>query len=100
MSPGKCFLTLDIHASHCSASEILELIDSHRVTVVCLSSHIVQVFQLLDLSFPKHFKTQHKEEVIIWERKHRERDITPYQVGAINGKLAENIRLFHMAAHD
>jgi hypothetical protein len=36
---GKCLLILVDHASHCSASELLELADPHDIIVLCSPSH-------------------------------------------------------------
>jgi hypothetical protein len=51
MPSGKCLSILDGRASHCSASELLELADSHDLIILCLPSHTTQALQPLDRSF-------------------------------------------------
>jgi hypothetical protein len=81
----KCLNILD---GHCSAFGLLELGDSHDITIPCLPSHATQALQPLDRSSFKPLKTYYNQEAIIWTRNHRERNITRYQVERLMGKAA------------
>jgi hypothetical protein len=67
---GKLLLILDVHYS---ASELLELAESHDITILCLPSHITQSLQPLDWSFFKPLKTYYNQEAIIWAGNHKGR---------------------------
>jgi hypothetical protein len=80
---GKCLLILDVHYS---ASELLDLVDSHDITIPCLPSHTTQALQPLDRSLFKPLKIYYNQEAIIWTGNHKGRNITRYQVGQLIGK--------------
>jgi hypothetical protein len=44
---GNVSYSLTLHASHCNAFELVELADSHDITILCLLTHTTQVLQPL-----------------------------------------------------
>jgi hypothetical protein len=94
---GKCLHILD---GHCSAFELLELANSHDITIPCLPSQTTQALQPLYRSFFKPLKTYYNQKAIIWTRNHKERNVRRYQVGQLIENLAEKLPLFQLVAQD
>lgn len=84
-SSGRVLLLLDGHSSHTCDPDLLEMAESHEVSLLCFPSHTTSILQPLDRGFCKAFKSYYKSGCNTFMRINKNRRITRFDVGKLIG---------------